>query len=84
MATMTRIRLGLWLPETAQHILQQEGRFKKYQDELQGFLDEYNKLDESMPQKLKALLAPHLADLDRTFPALTWSNIRIFDGSMGG
>ena len=60
--------LGLPLPETALVILQQEARFKRDQDELQMFLDGFNALEASIPQKLKPLLAQHLADLDRTFP----------------
>ena len=62
---MLECRLGLPLPDTALLILQQEARFKKDQDELQMFLDGFNALESSIPQKLKPLLAQHLADLDR-------------------
>ncbi len=58
-------RLGLPLPETALLVLQQEARFKKDQDELQMFLDGFNALESSIPEKLKPLLTQHLADLDR-------------------
>lgn len=58
-------RLGLSLPETALVILQQEARFKRDQDELRMFLDGFNALEASIPQKVKPLLVQHLADLDR-------------------
>ena len=74
-------RLGLPLPDAAHQILNQELRFKKYQDELQNFLEEFNNLPSSLPQRLKPLLETHINDLDRLVRpgilSLTWQSMNI-------
>ena len=74
-------RMGLPLPTTAQSILEQEGRFKKYQDQLENFLAEFNELEANVPQRFKEMLVSHVADLDRLVRpgilTLTWESMNI-------
>ena len=74
-------RLGLPLPEIALEVLEQESRLKKSREELQGFLNEFNALPDSLPRRLRPLLSPHLADLDRLIRpgilTITWQSMNI-------
>lgn len=75
------LRLGVQIPESAQAVLLQEEKYKRYYDQLSFTLREYERLVTRVPPMCKTILRPHLSDLERRLQpgmvALTWTSMNI-------
>ena len=74
-------RLGVELPETAQSILAQEGKFKMYFERLSLFVQEYNALMSRPTPSIKTVMAAHFEELERIVRpgmiSITWQSMNI-------
>ncbi len=74
-------RLGVEIPESAQSILAQEGKFKLYFERLSHFVQEYNALICRPTPTIKAVMAAHFEELERSvrpgMVAITWQSMNI-------
>lgn len=73
--------IGFEIPNSAKMVLLLEDKLRKYYAEISHILTIYNRLVESITPKTRALLDPHLSDLDNALsPAIetmTWTSMNI-------
>lgn len=74
-------RLDIAIPESAQSVLQQEGRFKKYRAHLELVLSEYRQVCQQVPGPLQPLFQPHIThvhqQLQPGLSTLAWNSMNI-------
>jgi dynein heavy chain len=75
------IRLGIQIPESAQTILRQEGRFKNYKDHLELCLKEFDAVCNSIPECFVELFVNHIEAVEMNLhpglSTLAWNSMNI-------
>ncbi|XP_053567991.1 uncharacterized protein LOC128657631 [Bombina bombina] len=75
------MRLGINVPQAAMQALQQAEKFKMYKSDLEDVVQEYQKLQNMIPQNLALLFTSHLERLNHQFQpglsTLSWSSVNI-------
>ncbi|XP_076466964.1 uncharacterized protein LOC143298129 [Babylonia areolata] len=74
-------RLDIAIPESAQSVLDQEARFKKYRAHLELVLSEYRDVCRQVPRSLQPLFAPHILHVQQQLQpglsTLAWNSMNI-------
>lgn len=74
-------RLDIAIPESAQSVLEQEARFKKYRAHLELVLSEYSLVCQQVPHHLKSLFQPHINNVHQQLQpglsTLAWNSMNI-------
>ena len=74
-------RIGVEVPDSAKMVLLQEEKFKHYFNELTYAVSQYEEVMESIPKVARALMQPHVDDLERKVQPgmfiLTWTSMNI-------
>ncbi|XP_025098007.1 LOW QUALITY PROTEIN: dynein gamma chain, flagellar outer arm-like [Pomacea canaliculata] len=74
-------RLDIAIPESAQSVLEQEARFKKYRAHLELVLSEYSLVCQQVPHHLKPLFQPHINNVHQQLQpglsTLAWNSMNI-------
>ena len=74
-------RLDIAIPESAQAVLEQEGRFKKYRAHLELVLSEYRSVCKQVPESLQLLFEPHILHVQQQLQpglsTLAWNSMNI-------
>ena len=78
-------RLDIAIPESAQAVLEQEGRFKKYRAHLELVLSDYREVCQQVPESLQPLFEPHILHVQQQLQpglsTLAWNSMNI--GELG-
>ena len=78
-------RLDIAIPESAQAVLEQEGRFKKYRAHLELVLSDYRDVCQQVPESLQPLFEPHILHVQQQLQpglsTLAWNSMNI--GELG-
>nr|DBA26446.1 TPA: hypothetical protein GDO54_010703 [Pyxicephalus adspersus] len=79
--TKWMLRLGIRVPETALQAYQQADKFKMYKSNLQDVVEEYEKIQRTIPENFAVLFASHLERVKHQFQpglsTLSWSSVNI-------
>ncbi|XP_070190368.1 uncharacterized protein [Littorina saxatilis] len=74
-------RLDIAIPDSAQSVLEQEGRFKKYRAHLELVLSDYRQVCKQVPPALQQLFQPHIdhvqQQLQPGLSTLAWNSMNI-------
>ncbi|KAJ1151043.1 hypothetical protein NDU88_003830 [Pleurodeles waltl] len=79
--TKWMLRLGIQVPETALSAFNQGSKFKQYKSDLEDVLQEYQQLQEKIPDSLANLFTSHLEAVNHHFQPglsnLSWNSVNI-------